>query len=182
MKPIVHTPNPILTTPAKTVTWFDKRLLRLVKDMEETLKATRKPKGVGLAAPQIGEPYRVFITKPSPKDKIRVFINPEIISMSNDNNDERQLIQREKQLEGCLSIPNIWGHVTRANAVVLRYQDIEEKTHEELIEGFLATIVQHETDHVNGILFTQRAMEQQEKLYRTKIDKNGKEYLEEIEL
>lgn len=182
MKPIVHAPNPILTTPAKTVTWFDKRLLRLVKEMEETLKATRKPKGVGLAAPQIGEPYRVFITKPSPKDEMRVFVNPEIISMSNDNNDEGQLIQREKQLEGCLSIPNIWGHVTRANAVILRYQDIQGDTHEELIEGFLATIVQHETDHVNGILFTQRVMEQREKLYQTKKDKNGKEYLEELEL
>ena len=76
MKPIIHVPNDVLNTPAKTVTTFDKKLSNLVIDMTKTLKATKKPKGVGLAAPQIGESYRVFITKPTPKSEIRVFVNP----------------------------------------------------------------------------------------------------------
>jgi peptide deformylase len=182
MKPIVHIPNTVLTTPAKTVTRFDHKLQRLVKDMRATLNATKKPKGVGLAAPQIGESYRVFITKPTPKSDIRVFINPEIIGLSNDNNDEGNLIEKDRKLEGCLSIPNIWGHVTRAAAVTLRYQDIHGALHEEVIDGFLATIIQHETDHTNGILFTQRVIEQHGTLYKTTTDANGKETLEEITL
>ncbi|MCX8009289.1 MAG: peptide deformylase [Patescibacteria group bacterium] len=181
MKPILHIPNDILTKPAKTVKTFDMRLHQLVENMIKTLNATKKPKGVGLAAPQIGEPYRVFITKPTPQSDIRVFINPEIIGISNENNDEGALLEnKNKQLEGCLSIPNIWGHVTRAQAVTLRYQDLEGKFHEEVIDGFLATIVQHETDHTNGILFTQRVLEQHGKLYKIVKNQNGEEIFEEI--
>ena len=72
MKPIVITPNAVLSTPAKTVTSFDKRLTKLVKDMKVTLRGAKNPKGVGLAAPQIGEPLRVFVTRPKDADPIRV--------------------------------------------------------------------------------------------------------------
>ena len=64
MKPIVHVPHVVLTTPAKTVTAFDKRLVKLVSEMKATLIATKNPKGVGLAGPQVGESWRVFLTRP----------------------------------------------------------------------------------------------------------------------
>lgn len=179
--PIVTIPNDVLHTPAQTVKVFDKKLKLLVKEMERALIATKKPKGVGLAAPQIGQSYKIFITRPTAKDTIRVFINPEIIGYSNEKNDETSKV-KEKPLEGCLSIPDIWGPVSRSQSVTLRFQDLEGNLHEELIEGFLATIVQHETDHINGILFTQRVIEQKGTFYKTEIDENGKEYLQEIQI
>lgn len=180
MKPIVRAPNNVLSTEAKTVTVFDKRLASLVNDLKTTLAATTKPKGVGLAAPQIGEPWRVFVTRPSDKAKIRVFINPEILNRSGKLTDG--VPERENKLEGCLSIPKVWGRVKRANSLKLKYQDEKGETHEEEFKGFLATIIQHETDHTNGILFTQRVLEQKGKIYAEIKDKEGKESLEEIRL
>lgn len=178
MKSIVSTPHPVLSTPAKTVISFDKRLTKLVRDMIKTLRAAKNPKGVGLAAPQIGEPWRVFITKPH--DEIRVFINPEIISKSENLTDG--IPGRENKLEGCLSIPKIWGRVKRVQTITLRYQDETGVSHEEQFCGFLATIIQHETDHTNGILFVQRVLEQKGKLYQSTLDEDNKETLEEVTL
>lgn len=176
MKPIVHIPQQVLSTPAKTVTVFDKKLRSIVGDMKETLLAARNPKGVGLAAPQIGIGLRIFVTKPSPKDDIRVFINPEIV--------QREPIEKtpgkNEHLEGCLSIPHVWGDVDRSKTVTIRYQDEQGNPHEETITGFLAVIIQHETDHVNGILFTQRVLEQKNKLYQDAKDEHGKDILEEL--
>ena len=180
MKPIVTTPNPVLTKPAKTVTSFDKRLAKLVRDMKVTLRATRNPKGVGLAAPQIGEPWRIFVTRPKDADPIRVFINPECIESSVSQTEG--VPERDNKLEGCLSIPKIWGKVKRDSMMTLRYQDETGATHTEKFSGFLATIIQHETDHTNGILFVQRVLEQNGKLYQANKDENGKEVLDEIEL
>lgn len=180
MKPIVTTPNPVLSVPSKTVTVFDRALGKLIRDMKVTLRATKNPKGVGLAAPQIGESRRVFITKPHDKDEIRVFINPEIISPSKTKTDG--VPDRENKLEGCLSIPKIWGRVQRHSTLTLRYQDETGARHEEQFSGFLATIIQHETDHTNGILFVQRVLEQKGKLYQAARDAQGKEILEEVEL
>jgi peptide deformylase len=180
MKPIVTSPDPILTTQAKTVVTFDKRLLKLVSDMKSTLRAAKHPKGVGLAAPQIGESRRVFVTRPKDADPIRVFINPEIIKSSTDTTDG--VPERENKLEGCLSIPKIWGRVKRARGLTLKYQDETGAVHTEDFSGFSATIIQHETDHTNGILFVQRVLQQKGKLYQTGKDAEGKEVLDEIEL
>lgn len=183
MKPIVAVPNPVLSATTSPVTQFDKKLSKLVADMKATLLATVNPKGVGLAAPQIGISLAVFVTKPTPKAAIRVFINPTIIEKSsavqltNDETDERT-----GKLEGCLSIPKIWGNVKRSQTLTLRYQDETGAAHEETFKGFMATIVQHETDHINGILFTQRVLEQQGKLYQVTSDPDGKETLDEIHL
>ena len=179
-KAIVHVPDKVLTTPAKPVTSFDGRRTKLVGQMKTTLLSTRNPKGVGLAAVQIGEPWRVFITKPWDKSEIRVFVNPEIVSRSKKETDG--VPERDNRFEGCLSIPKIWGVVHRARMVKLRFQDETGKTHEESFTGFLATIIQHETDHTNGILYTQRVLEQKEKLYQSTKDKDDKEVLEEIPL
>ena len=178
MKAIVPVPNNVLTTPAKPITVFDKLLERLIADMKQTLLATDSPRGVGLAAPQIGEPYRLFLTRPTEKSSIRVFINARVITHSKKNTDG--VPERENKLEGCLSIPNIWGRVKRAAALSLRYQDETGKTHEEQFTGFLATIIQHEVDHTDGILFTQRVAQQHGKFYQGAKDEEGKEILEEI--
>lgn len=180
MKPIVHVPHDALSTPAKRIGMYDKKLLSLLDDMKRALLSTKNPKGVGLAAPQIGEPYCVFLTRPSEKSPIRIFINPEIIKRSDEVTDG--VPERENKLEGCLSIPKIWGKVKRARTLTLRYQDEKGEKHEEEFSGFLATIIQHETDHVNGILFTQRVLEQKGKLYQTVKNDEGKEVLEEISI
>lgn len=176
MKPIISVPNALLTTPSKPVVHFDKRLHTLIADMKETLISAHSPKGVGLAAPQIGQNWRVFLTRPKESDRIRVFINPEIVIKTSEASEH------DNKLEGCLSIPGIWGQVKRAPSLTLRYQDETGIVHTEDCKGFIATIIQHETDHVNGILFTHRVLAQKEKLFQTTKDKDGKELLEEISL
>jgi peptide deformylase len=180
MKPIVKVPSPVLTDVAKPVVNFDKRLSLLIQNLKETLVATKNPKGVGLAAPQIGESYRVFVTRPTERDAIRVFINPVIVTSSPELTDG--VPERTNKLEGCLSIPAIWGRVKRATSLTLKYQDESGNPHEELFKGFIATIIQHETDHLNGTLFTHRVLSQQGKFYQSGKDEEGKEVLEEIEL
>lgn len=178
MRPIVHIPQPVLSTPAKKVTVFDKKLQKIVRDMKETLLAARNPKGVGLAAPQVDIGLQIFITQESAKAPIRVFVNPEIIHKD-------PCIKTEKtneHLEGCLSIPNIWGEVHRAPRLTIKYQDETGVHHEETINGFLATIIQHECDHLQGVLFTQRVLEQKNKFYQNAKDEHGKEILEEISI
>lgn len=176
---IVQVPHRVLTGPAQTVKVFDKKLTQLIGEMKQTLIATRNPKGVGLAAPQVGVALRLFLTRPTEEAKIRVFINPEIISTSPEKTDG--VPERDNKLEGCLSIPKIWGQVKRNQKLKLKYQDEQGQIHEEEFSGFMATIIQHETDHTNGILFTQRVVEQQGKLYE-QITSDDKETLEEIKL
>jgi len=178
MKPIVHAPNIVLNTPASTVTVFDTKLAKIIVEMRTILLATKKPKGVGLAAPQVGLSLRLFIIKPAQDEPTRVFINPNILKLS----DAQEGEGKHDKLEGCLSIPKVWGKVKRALSVTLRYQDEHGATHEEEFTDFPATIIQHETDHVNGILFTQRVLEQKGKLYHTTTDREGKEVLDEIKI
>ena len=180
MKPIITAPNPVLISPAQPVTSFDKKLKRILDDLRSTLKATKNPKGVGLAAPQIGLALKIFVTRPHEKDEIRVFINPKIINTSTGVTEG--VPGRDNKLEGCLSIPRIWGKVSRAKSLTIAYDNEHGVHHEETCTGFLATIIQHETDHTNGILFTQRVLEQKGKFYQSTYDEDGKETLEELEL
>lgn len=178
MKSIVRVPSDVLTTPAQEVTSFNAKLTKFIEEMKTTLVGADKPKGVGLAATQVGVSLRVFLTKPTKESKTRVFINPVIVSSSIEETDG--VPERENKFEGCLSIPKIWGTVRRAKSLRLRYQDEHGAVHEEDFTGFLATIIQHETDHLNGILFTRRVLEQKGKLYEAVKDKDGKEVLEQI--
>lgn len=185
---IIQTPNPVLTQKAKPVGKIDKKVLQVIDSMRKTLINTQNPKGVGLAAPQIGQSLRIFITRPLAKDPIKVYINPEVLMLS----DQKDIIRRpktdipkikdDKRLEGCLSLDNVWGNVERSIKLKLRYMDTNGKVHEEDYNDFEATIIQHEVDHLDGILFTQRVLEQGNKLYRIKEDKEGKEKLVEIEI
>lgn len=185
---IVSVPNPVLTTPTKKVGKIDKKILQIIMRMKKTLVETHTPKGVGLAAPQIGIPLAIFITRPRENSPIDVFINPEIIWQSLElseivrEENGKPSLRKEKKLEGCLSIPDIWGYLKRPAKVRLRYMDVKGVWQEKEFEGFMATIVQHETDHLNGILFTKRVLEQKQKLYKIEEDEKGEEKLVEIEI
>jgi len=188
---IVKIPHPALTSVAKPIALIDKKVLSVIEQLKKDLVGSKNPKGVGLAAPQIGIPLRIFITRPLEKSKIEVYINPQIIWQSETlveikrperSEGEKPSLRRDKKLEGCLSIPNIWGYLKRADSVRLTYMDIEGAIQSQEFSGFIATIIQHETDHVNGILFTKRVLEQGGKLYTITIDKKGEETLVEIEI
>lgn len=195
MYKIVTTPNEVLSGASKEITSFDKKLRDILSDMEVTLRATKDPIGVGLAAPQVGLPIRIFQLRPDEKSEVRSFINPKILSISQEPNEFTSQSGRKKKaiddgklpapkgkrlLEGCLSIPNIWGYVQRKKDVKLSYQDENGITHEEVFTGFPAIIVQHELDHLNGIVFTHHVMEQNEKLYKSHKDEKGEDVFEEI--
>lgn len=184
---ITKVPNPVLFQKAKTVDPTDKRVKKVIKELKDTLIKTRNPKGVGLAAPQIGVSLRIFVTRAKEREPIRTFLNPEITWVS----EEVSEIQRvkitdhpkdDKKLEGCLSIDNIWGHLQRPSKIKLKYTNEDGQTREEAFSGFLATIIQHETDHLEGILFTKRVLEQKEKLYQIEEDEEGEEKLVEIKV
>ncbi len=163
IREILEVPDPRLKTVSEPVTEFDNELKRLVEDMFETMYDAP---GIGLAAIQVGVPKRVLVidlqepdedaepeacnhgghehTHQPVKHDPRVFINPEIL----DPAEELCTYQ-----EGCLSVPEIYADVDRPRACTVRYQDTDGQVHEEAMEGLLATCIQHEMDHLEGILF-----------------------------
>jgi peptide deformylase len=149
IRPILCIPDPVLREISKPVETFDKELQTLVSDMFETMYAAP---GIGLAAIQIGVPQRLLVIdlmEPveeggEPVKDPRVFINPEILDASNN------LVPYN---EGCLSIPEQYAEVMRPDRVHARWLDEKGVTHEEEITGLLAVCLQHEIDHLNGILF-----------------------------
>ena len=173
MLKIVHIPHQVLTSPTQPVVAFDKALKKLVIDMEETLIAQVDPQGVGLAATQIGKSMALFIMKPSLDVETQVFVNPTVLELDWKKPARRSTSKKKEKdepLEGCLSIPRIWSPVKRAQKVHLQYQDVTGKQFKKWFKNFEAIIVQHEVDHLNGILFTQRALEQNATLFE---EKNG---------
>jgi peptide deformylase len=145
--PIVTEPAPILRQKARPLAAQEMgtpRLLKLAKDMIHTMY---EAKGVGLAAPQVGISERVIVVA-APNEEPVVVINPEIIKRS---------ISAGPSEEGCLSVPGTWGTVRRANSVTVKGFTPEGKPFRKSAKGFEATIFQHEIDHVNGILFIDKA-------------------------
>ncbi|MCL5433114.1 MAG: peptide deformylase [Patescibacteria group bacterium] len=183
MLKIVTAPDSILSTKAKEIKKIDKRILKLIDEMKITLNHTTDPEGVGLAAPQVGEDLQLFIAKPSKKSPILTFINPKIISIdkTTENTPKEKKTDHEK-LEGCLSLPNIWGGVLRSPSVTLSYSDENGKEHRKKFTGFLATIIQHECDHLEGTLFPKHVLAQGKKLFKSHKNKKNEDVFEEIEL
>jgi peptide deformylase len=173
---LVYTPHKVLNQKAQPITKFDSKVKQIAKEMERVVKSCTDPEGVGLAAPQVGLSLQLFLIKPEKDSAIRFFANPQIIKKSKKVNSDT------KSLEGCLSIKNIWSHVTRHDWVVLKYQDLTGKIHEERFTGFIARIIQHEVDHLNGVLFTHHSLEQGEEFYRIEKNEKGKEKLVPIEI
>ena len=152
LRKIVYFPDDPLTQRARPVENFGERLQRLIDDLSETMRANE---GVGLAAPQVGLSKRVFVLQEPDAEPI-AFVNPEIISMDGHAEGE----------EGCLSMPGIYAKVPRATRLLVRAQEPTGEAFEMEAEDFLARIIQHETDHLNGILFPERLdlLTRQEKL------------------
>jgi peptide deformylase len=152
IRPIFETPDPVLRQISKPVETFDADLKRLVADMFETMYAAP---GIGLAAVQVGVPIRLLVIdlqEPADADdpespvvrQPRVFINPEILWHSD---------EEVPYTEGCLSVPEQYAEVMRPDRIRAKWQDADGKSHEEDIDGLLAVCLQHEMDHLEGILF-----------------------------
>lgn len=160
MKEILTFPDPFLRLKAKPVKNFDKELQTLVDDMFETMRA--EP-GVGLAAPQIGESLQLVVIEyaeepededaPEPKPKRYVLINPEIVERSE---------EMVEGMEGCLSVPGFVGKVERNEKITVKALTRHGKPQKVKAEGWVARIIQHELDHLDGVLYIDRASEMYE--------------------
>ena len=187
MLKIINAPNIVLSQKAKPIDKIDKSIHNLIKDMEQALIAATDPEGIGLAAPQVEKSLQLFLIKQTPRSPTLVFINPKIEKYI--DAEPEKINQNEKpdkdngvQLEGCLSLNNIWGIVKRYPAIVLSYQDETGQAHKRKFTGFIATIIQHEIDHLCGYLFTKRVLEQRNQLYNSKKNAKGEIEYEKIEL
>jgi peptide deformylase len=179
MTEIVKAPNNVLAQKTKPVKKIDKTILKIIEQMKEALLSAKDPVGVGLAAPQIGIPLQIFITKPTDNSPISVFINPEIKTLGKQAVKQKG---KEIKLEGCLSLPNIWGEVRRPSSLSITYLDEKGTRITRRVTGFLATIILHEMDHLDGFLFPKRVLEQKGILYRSEKDENGDDVFDEIKL
>ncbi len=138
--------DPILRKPAEAVSAFDEKLQDTIKKMIEIM---HREDGIGLAANQVGLSDQVLVVDISAvqkSEKARPFINPKILESTGHINEE----------EGCLSIPGIREEVPRSSEILVRYQDEKGESREERYEGLMARVLQHEIDHLNGILFVDR--------------------------
>jgi len=149
---IVTLPEQILRRKARTITRFDAELQTLIDDMIETMQVAP---GVGLAAPQVGVSDRLIVVEYPEDDeqeeapkKLYAVVNPEIKETSEET---------EMGIEGCLSIPGLHGEVERALAVTVKGQTRHGQPVKIKAKGWLARIFQHEIDHINGVVFTDRA-------------------------
>ncbi|MEO7177443.1 MAG: peptide deformylase [Allosphingosinicella sp.] len=149
IRPIIEAPDPLLRQISSPVEAVTPEIQTLIDDMFETMYAAP---GIGLAAIQVGVPKRILVIDlqdPEEEDgePVRnpmVFINPEILRSSDNPRPYN---------EGCLSVPDQYAEVERPDSIRLRWLDRDGKSHEEEIEGMLATCLQHEMDHLEGVLF-----------------------------
>ncbi len=182
IREILEVPDPRLKTVSTRVDTFDAELKTLVDDMFETMYDAP---GIGLAAIQIGVPKRVLVidlqepdedaepvecsahggeahTHQPVKNDPRVFINPEILEPA------EKLVTYQ---EGCLSVPEIYADVDRPATCRVRYQDLDGVTHEEDLDGLMATCIQHEMDHLEGILFIDHLSRLKKQMALKKLNK-----------
>ena len=142
IRPIVVLGNPVLRQKARKVSRIDQSIAKLVEDMIETM---RDAPGVGLAAPQIGVPLQVAVVETEP-EQVHVIINPEIVKL-----DGEHLLD-----EGCLSVPGYWAQVRRAERVTVKARDLKGKEIRLTGEGLFGQALQHEIDHLNGLVYVDR--------------------------
>lgn len=153
---VTGTDNKILRTVSLPVKKIDRKIKNLVADMTETMQSVD---GLGIAAPQVGVNLRIYIARlnfNTPHEMNVPMINAEFLNMS-DEIDEHE--------EGCLSIPKRFGLVQRAVRMTIRYMDLKGKTQTLNLDGLNARIMQHETDHLNGILIADKMKEIDAKTY-----------------
>jgi len=163
VRTILHYPDPRLREAGKKVPSLTDELKQLIDDMAETMYAAP---GVGLAATQVGEPWQIFVVdcaaEGEPSD-FRVFVNPEILATEGTLTWD----------EGCLSFPGAREEVERASKVRVKAQDREGKWFELEAEGLLAIAIQHEYDHLQGVLMIDRLGPLKKRLLHRKMLKRG---------
>jgi peptide deformylase len=181
---ILQSGDPKLRDVSKPVACVDKKILSLVANLKDTLTVQKDPEGVGLAAPQIGKNLRVFVILD--KGKLKTVINPEVIpsklTLKQSSNEiigkpkksktKKRAMNHEPRttskniMEGCLSLPNYYGPLRREKEITISYlNEVGEKVTETFTD-FPAQIVRHEIDHLNGVLFIDRLLEQKKKLFK----------------
>ena len=141
LRPILVVGNPVLRQKAKRVSQFDRNLQRLIDDMIETMRAAP---GVGLAGPQIGVPLRLAVIEVD--EMITIIINPEIVKRSGEGELD----------EGCLSVPGFWGKLHRSEKVTVKARNRDGREVRVSADGLLAQALQHEIDHLDGMLYIDR--------------------------
>jgi peptide deformylase len=164
--PIIVAPDPRLKIKAKAVKKVDDRIRRLLSDMVETMHAAP---GIGLAAPQIGQPLRMLVVdvaQQGEEAKPMKIINPEIVWAS----DEIQPWE-----EGCLSLPDHYAEVERPKEVKVRYLDEQNEIREVHAKGLLAVCIQHEMDHLEGVLFVDHISALRRNMILRKLVKSKKQ-------
>jgi len=165
IRTILHYPDKRLRDPGKKIEKVTPEIQALVDDMAETMYAAP---GVGLAATQIGEPYQLFVIDVAEQDQpseLRVFINPEIL-------------ERHDEItwnEGCLSFPGVTEEIDRAAHVKVRAQDREGKWFELEADGLLAVAIQHEHDHLQGVLMIDKVGPLKRRIIDRKMKKRSEE-------
>jgi len=155
---IVHWPSPVLLKGTKPVEAVDDDLRDTVRNMTDLMVRLR---GVGLAAPQVGIARRfMLVSETGEPGEETVVINPEILEKSGS----------ERMEEGCLSFPGIYAEIERATSIRVRYRDLEWVEKTMALSGFLARVFQHEFDHLNGVVFTDRMSPSDKMKNRQKLD------------
>lgn len=161
LRSILKYPDPALRQIAKKVTLFDDSLKDIITDMSETMYDAP---GVGLAAPQIGESIQLIVVNTSQEEdgeETLAMINPEITEKEGSQVDE----------EGCLSVLDLTASVKRSQKISVSYQDEDGGQHEMTVEDRFAIVLQHEIDHLHGILFIDHLSTLKRALYKKKIKK-----------
>ncbi len=162
IRKIFEYPAPVLRQRTKSITTFDEALQKLAEDMAETMYDAP---GIGLAAPQIGESLKLIVIDTSTnKEEAKEFmamVNPEIVEKEGSQFDE----------EGCLSVPDLTSKVKRYKKITVAYQDLDGNSHLTVAEDRLAVVLQHEIDHINGILFLDHLSPLKRALYNKKVKK-----------
>ena len=165
LRQILTEPNKILREKSLTVKIVDEDLQKLMDDMLETMYAAP---GIGLAAIQVGVPKRIIVLDIAPKDKPKnpmYFVNPEIITKSENSSTYE---------EGCLSVPGQFAEINRPDKCHIKYLDYDGQPKEIKADGMLATCIQHEIDHLEGILFIDYLSKLKKNMIVKKLSKQKK--------
>jgi len=159
---IYQYPEPVLRKETSKISSFDEDLVKLIEDMAETMY---NAPGIGLAAPQVGRSVKLIVVDttedPEGEKQYMALINPEIVAHEGTQLDE----------EGCLSVPELTSYVKRHKKITVTYQGIDGSPHELTTEDRFAVVLQHEIDHLNGILFIDHLSPLKRNLYKKKVKK-----------
>lgn len=164
-KKIITVPDPSLRQKSAPIKSFGKKTRQLAQVLVETMKqAEKENQGVGLAAVQIGVQKQMLALIGQLGGEAQIIINPQIIWQ--DKKLTTGSRGKKTDYEGCLSVPGLWGIVKRSVSVKVKYQDLKGKWQERDFRDFLSRVVQHEIDHLKGVLFVDQVMEQKGQLFQ----------------